>query len=90
MFFVYVLWSESLQRFYVGQTQDLNRRIYRHNKGWEKSTRKGRPWELKHSIKVSDRGEAMRLEKKLKNLSQKRLKRFIEKHGGLSRAADNP
>ncbi|WP_410266623.1 GIY-YIG nuclease family protein [Cyclobacterium sp.] len=36
--FVYILYSASLDRFYVGQTQDLETRLQRHNSGRNKSS----------------------------------------------------
>ena len=77
-YFVYILYSEKIDRFYTGQTQDLNKRIERHNKGYEKYTKKGIPWKLKCAVKCKSRGEAMKLEKKIKNFkSQARIKKFI-------------
>lgn len=46
MFFVYVLRSETHNRFYVGMTTDIERRLEEHNKGKTKSTKGYRPWEL--------------------------------------------
>jgi putative endonuclease len=78
-YFVYILYSEKLKKYYTGQTQDLVERIFRHNQGYETFTRKGLPWELKFFLQVNSRSEALRLEKKIKNLrSQQRIKEFIE------------
>ncbi|HAN18156.1 MAG TPA: hypothetical protein DCQ24_05725 [Bacteroidales bacterium] len=43
-YYVYILFSESLQKFYIGQTQNLLDRIKRHNHGFENYTSKGIPW----------------------------------------------
>jgi putative endonuclease len=32
-YFVYILWSTELQKFYIGQTQDLENRLKEHNAG---------------------------------------------------------
>jgi len=48
--FVYVLWSPHLGRSYVGIALDPRRRLRQHNgdiQGGAKSTRAGRPWELR-------------------------------------------
>ena len=42
-FKVYILWSKSLQKFYVGSTNDVERRLLRPNAGYEKYTSKGKP-----------------------------------------------
>ena len=80
MFSVYILWSDKLQKFYIGQTSNLEDRIYRHNHGYEKYTSKGMPWTLIWSTQKKSRQEAMTLERKLKNYTQKRLRDFISKN----------
>lgn len=80
MYWVYVLYSESTNSYYKGQTNNLQERITRHNQGFEKYTKNGIPWTLVYSIYCLNRSEAMQLEKKLKNLSKKRLLDFIAKH----------
>lgn len=56
------------------------KRLERHNSGFEKYTKNGIPWKLILSIECNDRSEAMSLEKKLKNLSRKRLNDFISNY----------
>lgn len=46
MFFVYVLRSEYYNRFYVGMTSNIERRLGEHNKGKTKSTKGYLPWKL--------------------------------------------
>ena len=77
---VYILFSESHNRHYIGQTMDLNSRIQRHNAGHEKATAPYRPWVILWTTVKDNRAEAMTLEKKLKNLSTKRLIQFITKY----------
>ncbi len=77
---VYIIYSKTADSYYKGQTDNLSERIQRHNNGWEKATRNGAPWQLIWSIEKPDRASAMALEKKLKNLSRKRLLEFIAKY----------
>ena len=77
MFYVYIIYSESIDRYYIGQTNNLAERLTRHNLGYENYTSKGKPWELKWYAEKSSRQTSMELEKKLKNLSRKRLENFI-------------
>ena len=46
MNYTYVLKSQIIDKFYVGQTQDLKRRILEHNHGKNNYTRGKGPWEL--------------------------------------------
>ncbi|WP_154852170.1 GIY-YIG nuclease family protein [Cyclobacterium xiamenense] len=78
-YFVYILYSASLDRFYVGQTQDLEARLQRHNSGRNKSTKGGIPWEMVHVETCADRTEAVRKETKIKNLGSKRYLQTIGK-----------
>jgi putative endonuclease len=79
-YFVYILYSESLDMFYKGQTSDLPHRISRHNMKLEKATQNGVPWILLWSTNKSTRSSAILLEQKLKNLSRIRLINFILKY----------
>ena len=78
-FYVYILYSEKLNRFYTGQTQDVEKRLIRHNNGYERYTSRGIPWELKCTMECDTRADAMKLERKIKNFkSQKRMISFIQ------------
>ncbi|MCK4639977.1 MAG: GIY-YIG nuclease family protein [Candidatus Marinimicrobia bacterium] len=45
-FKVYILYSSIKDRYYIGQTQDIEGRLYEHNNRQSKSTRSGIPWKL--------------------------------------------
>ena len=81
MFYVYILYSKKFDRHYIDQTQNVMERLIRHNNGYEKATSPYMPWELICKIEKPNRGEAMILEKKLKNLNRERLLAFIDKYG---------
>ncbi|MBW7866584.1 MAG: GIY-YIG nuclease family protein [Candidatus Hydrogenedentes bacterium] len=70
-FWVYVLRSQKSGKTYVGQTNDLARRILEHNDPSFNLTlytkRNPGPWELVHSEEYPTRTEAMRREKYLKS-----------------------
>ena len=69
MFYVYILFSKSTDRYYIGHTSDVNRRLEEHNHPEElsKYTAKGIPWNLILSFKIShSRGEARKVEKFIK------------------------
>jgi putative endonuclease len=80
-FFVYILFSEAYDRYYIGQTSDLIARHRRHNAVQELSTRPYLPWTLVCSIEKPSRSEAVLLEQKIKNLNHLKLKQFISKYG---------
>ncbi len=69
---VYILFSERLGRYYVGQTSNFSKRLETHNKGGKTYTSKGIPWVLVKKYSCSSRSEAMQLEKKIKKRGIKR------------------
>ncbi|HEY5347045.1 MAG TPA: GIY-YIG nuclease family protein [Rhizomicrobium sp.] len=64
--FVYVLVSVSGAVTYVGWTDDLERRLARHNGGTGAKTTRGRQWRLVYAEKLASRVAAMRREYHLK------------------------
>ncbi len=78
---VYILYSEKLQQYYVGQTEDIEQRLIRHNSGHGKHTKKGVPWILVWSKEVESRSLAMRLERSIKKLG---AQRYLESSTELS------
>jgi putative endonuclease len=80
MYFVYILFSESANRFYIGQTNNVQQRLIRHNAAYEKATAPYCPWKLVCVIQKNTRSEAVILERKIKNLNTTGLKKFIEKY----------
>ena len=73
MFYVYILFSTSLQKYYTGQTKDIQKRLEEHNRGKTPYMAKGKPWELVYSVCLSSRAEAMTLEKKIKKRGASRF-----------------
>lgn len=67
MVFVYVLKSDIDDRFYVGLTQDVEKRLKEHNFGKTRSTKGYRPWKLIHVEEYPDRSTARDREKYLKS-----------------------
>ena len=68
MYYVYVLYSHSYNKIYVGFTANLQARVLSHNqlanKGW---TLKFRPWTLVYHETFSSKAEAMKRERELKS-----------------------
>ena len=67
MLTVYVLYSKSYDKIYIGFTSNLEQRLLSHNelgkKGW---TIKFRPWQLIHIEVFQFKQDAMKREKQLK------------------------
>ena len=84
-FFVYFLQSKKDGTFYIGQTNNIDNRIARHNKGLIKTTKTRTPFDLVYFESYNTRHEAMLREKHLKSIGDvKEKKAIIEKlHVGL-------
>ena len=79
---VYILKSGSDKRLYIGQTQDLESRLVFHNTGRSIYTKGRGPWKLFSSKEFPSRSEAIKVERKLKNLKSKEvLLDYINKNG---------
>ena len=72
-YFLYILFSPKLDKYYIGVSHDPDMRLYYHNraeKGW---TRRGRPWKLVFKKEFPDKLTAMRWERWLKKQKDKNL-----------------
>ncbi|MBI2416355.1 MAG: GIY-YIG nuclease family protein [Ignavibacteriales bacterium] len=79
MFTVYALKSINHNFIYVGMTEDLEARIERHNKGYNKSTKHFAPFRLIYSELCQNGVAAREREKYRKSSSGKRfLHAFLE------------
>ncbi len=80
-YFVYILKSEIDNRFYYGQTQDLDKRVEEHNSGKSSYTKKYVLWKLFAHKSFDSRSEAIKYEKMLKNLhSKEKVLAFVLRH----------
>ncbi|MBP6758216.1 MAG: GIY-YIG nuclease family protein [Flavobacterium sp.] len=77
MYYTYILYSTTKSRFYVGQTNDIDDRLNRHNKGQSLSTKSGIPWKMIYSISLNSRSEAVLLETKIKKRGAERYLKDI-------------
>jgi len=75
IFFVYILQSLKDASFYVGQSDDLDRRMSKHFDGLSKYTASKRPWRLVYFEKHVSRSAALRREKEIKS---KKSRIYIE------------
>jgi putative endonuclease len=73
MYFVYILYSEKLNRYYVGSTNNITDRIKRHNAGQGGYTKKGIPWKLIQTFEFQTRSEAVRFEMKVKKKRNRKI-----------------
>ena len=78
MFFVYIIYSTSLRKNYVGHTDNFERRFVEHNTGQTIFSAKGKPWTFIYKIEKSTRSEAMKLELRIK---KRGIRRYLNDMG---------
>jgi putative endonuclease len=67
----YILQSTKDGRFYIGQTQNLEMRLVKHNRGLSSYTRSYKPWNLVWYKQFDTRSEAFKLEQELKKIKSR-------------------
>lgn len=75
MHYVYVIYSKTLNRFYVGETANLEDRLKGHVSNKNKYTGKAKDWNLVWNTVLPDRRSALLMEKKIKHRG---IARFLE------------
>ena len=78
--YLYIIKSEKLNQVYVGISLNAEKRLIEHNRGKNKSTKRGVPWRLIYKEKHKDRMSAREREKFLKSYSGVKEKREIIKN----------
>lgn len=75
MYYIYLIYSPSSDKYYVGSTDDPLRRLEQHNNSpFNTFTSKHRPWEWVALFECSEsRGGAVRIEKFIKRQKNKRI-----------------
>ncbi len=71
---VYILFSDTLNQFYIGETVDFEERLNEHNLGFYKKafTSKANDWELFLKIVCKDRVQARKIETHIKSMKSKK------------------
>ena len=76
-YFVYILYSESIDKYYVGKSEYPENRLTYHNSDSNKIwTKRGKPWESKTTIEFENEAQATKAERFIKN---QKSRTFIEK-----------
>ncbi|RXG14374.1 GIY-YIG nuclease family protein [Leeuwenhoekiella aestuarii] len=78
---VYILFSEKLDRFYTGETTDLDKRIAFHmDSPANKFTAKAKDWKLFLQFQCECKPQALKIERHIKNMKSKTYIRNLLKY----------
>ena len=83
--FVYILYSEKLDKYYVGSSTSLERRVYEHNIGHSKFTSLGIPWKIIYPEEFETLLEARQREMKIKKMKSRKYIEDLVAKGRASR-----
>ena len=72
---VYILFSAKVNKYYVGQTDDLTARLLSHNSGLSPFTSIANDWKLVYSENFKTRSESRKRES---NIKRKKSRKYIE------------
>jgi putative endonuclease len=75
MAYMYILYSGKLDKYYIGASTDLERRLYEHNIGHSKFTSLGVPWVVTYKEEYPDLNTAKKREAEIK---KKKSRKYIE------------
>ena len=75
MYFIYILYSEKSDKYYVGHTDDVNQRLLEHNTSERITfTSKHRPWKIMAVYECgAGRGEVLKIERFIKRQKNRKL-----------------
>ena len=85
MHLVYILYSPRLDKYYVGETEDIELRINQHKSNFYKNsyTSKSDDWILKKTFQVNNKSIALQIEKHIKRKGNKEYKEKVIDDDGL-------
>jgi putative endonuclease len=79
MFFTYILYSNTINKYYVGSCQDIEQRLQDHLNSRSKYTKVAKDWELKYFETFLTRSEVCQRELQIKKMkSRKYIENLIE------------
>lgn len=85
-YILYIMKSQKNGMYYIGQTDNLNRRIQEHNLGKSKFTKNGIPWAVVYRENYISRKDAIKRERQLKKTKRRYiLEKLIALYRGVEK-----
>ena len=91
MYCVYIIYSKSIDSYYIGETVELLKRIEQHNTGFYDSsfTKQCKDWNLYHKINCDNRKQARRIELHIKKMKSKVYIQNLKKYPEITQKLKN-
>jgi putative endonuclease len=75
MWHLYILYSDSIDRYYIGFTDSLEWRLFRHNQGWGRYSKRGIPWKIAYTEDCEIKSDALIREREIKS---RKTRNYVE------------
>jgi putative endonuclease len=81
--YTYILYSTCRDRYYIGSTSGIEKRLERHNGGATPSTKPGRPWKIVYTEEFPTKNDALKRENEIKRMkSREYIEQLIGRTAG--------
>jgi putative endonuclease len=77
MFYCYIIYSETHNKYYKGFTENPDKRLQQHNNGESRFTKNFIPWKLVFIQSFENKADALKREKVLKKYSHAQILQLI-------------
>jgi putative endonuclease len=67
MYIAYIIKSLKVNRYYIGSTENIERRLLYHNFGKVESTKAYKPWMVVYTERFETKSDALKREKQIKS-----------------------
>lgn len=79
MYYVYIIQSEKSGKYYIGSTDNTDKRLREHNRNQVRATRHRGPYKLVYKEQMETKTEARKKENKIKHYkSNSKFKKLVE------------
>jgi len=85
MFFVYIIYSKSIDKYYIGQTENFETRIAEHNSGFYANsfTSQVNDWFLFYLINCDSKTQAIKIEAHIKRMKSRKYIESIARYSDI-------
>ncbi|MBC7847118.1 MAG: GIY-YIG nuclease family protein [Flavobacterium sp.] len=83
MYYTYIIYSKTIDKYYVGSCQDVQERLKDHLNSRSKYTKQAKDWELKYFETSSSRSDAYQREMQIKKMKSRKYIESLIKNGEL-------
>jgi putative endonuclease len=84
MFYTYILYSKATDKYYIGATSSLDGRLKKHNNKNKGFTQQAEDWEIVYQKKFSEKADALKHEKEIKNWKSRKMIIKLIENGSVS------